>query len=413
MRFFFIENLRMAFLAIKGQLLRAILTILIIAFGIMALVGILTAIDSIQYAIKTNFALMGSNTFSIKNRSMRIQIGNKPNKWKKFKSISYDEAIRFKEMYNFPALTSVYVNGTGSATLKYCSIKTKPNIRIMGVDENYVKTAGYTLAEGRNFSNNELLRGSNVVIIGSDIAKTLFEEKIDPLNKFISAGQGQYRVIGVLKEKGSSIGFGGDRQCFSPILNIRRYLSTRRMNYTINVNVNNPEMLDEAIGEARGVFRIIRKVPTGEQDSFDISKSDKLAEIFLDNIRYITLAATIIGLITLLGAAIGLMNIMLVSVAERTREIGIMKAVGATNTLIKRQFLFEAILIGQLGGILGIILGILIGNMVSMMIGAGFIIPWAWMFLGIGLCVVVGLVSGIYPAIKASKCDPIESLRYE
>jgi len=172
-------------------------------------------------------------------------------------------------------------------------------------------------------------------------------------------------------------------------------------------------LLETAVGEAEGLFRIIRGLKSTDESDFNITKSDNLANMLLENIKFITLAATIIGIITLFGAAIGLMNIMLVAVSERTREIGIRKAIGATSSVIKQQFLFESILIGQLGGFLGIILGIVIGNLVAMGIGSPFIIPWIWIIGGVVICFIVGLASGMLPAIKASKLDPIEALRYE
>lgn len=408
-----IENIKISIESIKSHLLRTILTILIIAFGIMALVGILTAIDSIKYFFTENFTQMGANTFTIRNRTMRVQIGNKVHKAKFYEPISYDEALTFKEEFVFPAYISVHTYATGTATLKYKSVKTNPNVRVIGTDENYLITSGSEIKKGRNFTINEVFFGSNVSIIGNELANKLFKDKEDPIGKIISIGPGKYRVIGVLKEKGSSIGFSGDRNCILPLTNVRQYFSRPNRSYKISIMAKNPELLEAAIGEATGLFRIIRKNPLSEENDFEISKSDKLVQIFLDNIKYITLSATIIGLITLVGAAIGLMNIMLVSVTERTREIGIRKATGATRKTIKNQFLAEAIVIGQLGGILGIILGILIGNILSLIIGSNFIIPWAWIILGVILCLIVALVSGIIPAIKASKLDPIESLRYE
>jgi len=413
MNYKIIENVKISMESIKSHIVRTILTVLIIATGIMALVGILTAIDSIKYFLTENFTMMGANTFTIRNRELVVRIGNNRNQAKRFSPITYDEAMSFKEDFEFPAYTSVHVRATGTATLKYESEKTNPNTRVMGTEENYLITSGLEIDKGRNFTQNEVFYGSNVVIIGSELVKSLFKDEQNPIGKIISIGPGKYKVIGVLKEKGSSIGFSGDRSCLLPLTNVRQYFARPNMTYTINVMTKNPELLEPAIGEAIGLFRIIRKDRIGDEDTFGISKSDNIAKMLIDNIKYITLAATIIGLITLFGAAIGLMNIMLVSVTERTREIGIRKAMGATRQTIRNQFLAEAIVIGQLGGILGIVLGILIGNVVSMLIGSSFIIPWLWILLGVALCLLVALLSGFLPAKKASKLDPIESLRYE
>ena len=255
--------------------------------------------------------------------------------------------------------------------------------------------------------------GTNVVVIGFEVAKNLFVNKENPLDKFITVGPGRYRVIGVIKEKGTGMGFTPDRQAFIPITNARHFFSRPNMTYNINVMPAEITNIDDAIGEATGLFRIIRQNKLYEENDFDISKSDQLLQMLNENTKNIKVAALIIGLITLLGAAIGLMNIMLVSVTERTREIGIRKSLGATRLNIRNQFLVESILIGQMGGILGIIFGILAGNLVTIFTESSFIIPWAWILIGISLCFGVALLSGIIPAIKAANLDPIESLRYE
>lgn len=407
------ENTRTAFVTVKSHLLRTTLTVLIIAFGIMALVGILTAIDAVKFFLNENFAMMGSNTFNIQNREMQIHIGGQRNRAKRFKIISYQEALDFKKEYSFPAITSVFTYGTGIATLKYQSEKTNPNVRVMGTDENYVSTAGLEIDRGRLFTSEEVFYGNHVTIIGSEIAKKLFTNNEDPIGKVISIGPGKYKVIGVLKERGSSLGFSGDRSCLVPISNVRQYFARPNMNFRISVMVYDPQTMDAAVGEAIGLFRKIRKDKLGDDDSFSIIKSDNVASMLIGLTSKIQIGATAIGLITLFGAAVGLMNIMLVSVTERTREIGVRKAVGAKQRTIRNQFLAEAIVIAQMGGILGIAAGILIGNIVSMITGSAFIIPWIWIVLGLFICFVVALASGIIPANKAARLDPIESLRYE
>jgi putative ABC transport system permease protein len=407
------ENIRIALNSIRTHLLRTTLTVLIIAFGIMALVGILTAIDSIKYYLNDNFSMMGANSFTIRSRTMRIHIGGNNNQPRNFPHITYDQAMAFKDEYTYPAIPSVSVFASGATTIKFRSEKTNPNVAVMGGDENYLITSGNNLSRGRNFSQHELICGSSVVILGNEVYNKLFKGKEDPVGQIVSIGPGSYRVVGVLKEKGSSMAFTGDRACIIPLSNVRQRFSRPNMSFSITVMANKTIDLEPAIGEATGIFRKIRKVPLGQESDFDISKSDNIAEMLIDNIRYVTLAATIIGFITLLGAAIGLMNIMLVSVTERTREIGIRKAIGATRSTIRNQFLVEAIVIGQIGGLFGIILGIGIGNILSLIIGSSFIIPWAWIVLGVVLCFFVAVISGIYPAFKASNLSPIESLRYE
>jgi putative ABC transport system permease protein len=407
-----VENIKLSLVSIRGQLLRTSLTVLIIAIGIMALVGILTAIDSIKQSINSNFTSMGANTFTVRNKGMNIRVGSDGKKPKLYRKITYEEARRFSEEFKFPATVSVSVLATGGATVKYLGNKSNPNIAIFGGDDGYITTAGYEIEKGRNFTAQEIQYGQHVVLIGHELLKNVFKN-VNPIDKTLSVGDSKYKVVGILKEKGTSAGFGGDKACIIPLNNARQYYVKDDKSFVISVLVKEAQLMESAIGEATGLFRIIRKVNIGAEENFEIIKADSLANILIGNIKYVTLAATIIGFITLLGAAIGLMNIMLVSVTERTREIGIRKAIGANQTTIKNQFLIEAIVICQMGGFLGIVLGILIGNLISMLVGGGFIIPWLWIIVGVILCLIVGLVSGIYPAIRASKLDPIEALRAE
>lgn len=407
------ENINEALKSVRSQLLRTILTVLIIAIGITALVGILTSIDAISGSISSNFSNMGSNTFSVKNYASGIRTKKGGRDRNYFPRIGYQQALDFKERYNYPASVSISTRASALATLKYQSEKTNPNIFVFGIDENYLLTSGYNVEKGRNFSETDIRYGSHGVIIGKAIERSLFPDGENPIDKLISVGSAKYRVIGVLESKGSSMGFSADKNAFIPLTNARQNFSTANPTFLINVMVDDPTQLDAAIGEATGTFRVIRGDKVGKDDSFAMTRSDNISQMLIENLSDVRMVATIIGLITLLGAAIGLMNIMLVSVTERTREIGIRKAIGASASVIRNQFLIEAIVICQLGGALGIVLGIIIGNIVGSFVGGGFIIPWDWMILGVTLCVVVGLISGIYPAYKAAKLDPVESLRYE
>ena len=406
----FFENLRISLSSVKNHLLRTILTVSIIAFGIMALVGILTSIDAIRNFFEENFMRMGANTYTIRNMGIQMD-GHRGGR--SYKNISYQEAQQFKDTYEFPAITGISVFATNGATAKYNSLKTHPNLRVLGIDENYLLTSGEELSHVRGFTQAEAQSGSQVCIIGHELVKNLFRNESDPTGKVISIGSGKYLIIGVLKESGSGFGFSADRNIYLPINNVRQRYAVADRSFTINVMVQKATALDAAIGEATGLFRNIRRLKLGEEDNFSMVRSDTFVNMMLENTKLISLAATFIGLITLAGAAIGLMNIMLVSVTERTREIGIRKAIGANRKTIRNQFLAEAIVIGQLGGALGIVMGIAIGNLVAHLIGSSFLIPWAWIILGVILCFVVGVISGYVPANKAANLDPIESLRYE
>lgn len=407
------ENLKISIQSIRSNLLRTILTVLIIAVGITALVGILTAIDSIKSSITKEFTFMGANTFTITSRAINVQVGNERVRTKNHAYINYYQAKEFKDQFDFPAIVSISTTATGTATVKYGSEKSNPNVTVRGVDENYILASGFEIDKGRNLAGVDLETASNRVLLGDGLVRRLFDKGENPLNKEITIGNGRYEVVGTLKSKGGGFGDNGDEVCLLPYSNVRTYFSRPQMNFNVQVKVENTQLVDAALGQAEGTFRIVRGLNPTDETDFNLEKSDNLVNMLLNNIRNITLVATVIGIITLFGAAVGLMNIMLVSVTERTREIGVRKAIGANSRLIRQQFLMEAVVIGQIGGLLGIVLGILVGNIVSVLIGSSFIVPWMWIITGVVVCYGVGIVSGYYPAQKASRLDPIESLRYE
>lgn len=406
----------MAFQNIRANMLRSVLTLLIIAFGIMALVGILTAIDAIAYSLNDNLSGLGANSFSIERKWGEVRGHRRGRATKEAEAVSFRQATEFKERFNFPAKVAIGCSGTGGATVKFEDKKTNPNISFEGADENYMEVKGIDLALGRGFSKSEAEEGAPIAIIGPDIVKTLFGGKNEKaLGQIILLNNRQFRVTGITASKGSTMNQSSDRIVYAPLATVKAIYGTGGSNsdYYLLVAVQDATNLDAAQSEATGLFRQIRGLKPGQENDFELFASNSLIAILKDNTVTLRLGAVAIGLMTLLGAAIGLMNIMLVSVTERTREIGIYKALGATRRSILTQFLTEAIVICQIGGLVGILLGILMGNIVTPLLGGSFLIPWGWILLGFTLCMIVGVVSGFYPAMKAARLDPIESLRYE
>jgi putative ABC transport system permease protein len=410
----FRESVILAIRTVRSNILRSILTLMIIAIGIMALVGILTAIDVGINSLSSNLSSLGANTFDIDPKGQRVRGHRGGRQSKRGEPISFEEAMAFKDRYDYPAHTSVSIFGTNVAAIKFGNEKTNPNVAILGVDEHYLEAKGYEIAEGRNFTGREAIQGGFICLIGEDIVKTLFDGKNElALGKSIYAGNIKLNVVGVLEPRGSSMTQSQDRRVLIPLQTGKRYYGTANSNYNVLVAVKDPTQIDMGIDYATALFRNVRNLKTAQENDFEITKSDSLIGIIRENTVYFRWAAIGIGMITLIGAAIGLMNIMLVSVTERTREIGISKALGATRRAIMNQFLIEAVVICQLGGFIGIILGVAAGNLVAVVADGNFLFPWAWVMVALVTCTLVGLISGLYPALKASRLDPIESLRYE
>ncbi|MCH7403013.1 ABC transporter permease [Belliella kenyensis] len=411
-----IENIREALRSVKTNLLRTILTGAIIAIGITSLVGMLTAIDAIKAQIEDSFSGLGVNNFDIRSRGFsggRSVQGGKSEK--SYPLVKYKDAKEFKQAYSSMGNATVYTTLSGAAEIKRGSKKTNPNVRVTGVDELYFLIKGVKIENGRNFSATEIQYGTNVCVVGLDLVETLFEKEENALNQQISFFGNRYTIIGVLEKQGN-IGGGSsaDRAIFIPIENGSRLDSKGTFRYNITASAASPMSVEYDMGQATGLMRKIRQDAVGQEDSFEITKSQTVGESLEEVAGYLRIGGFTIGFVTLVGASIGLMNIMLVSVTERTREIGIRKALGATPLRIRQQFLIEAITICIIGGIFGVILGIGIGNVVANSIGpGGFLVPWLWIMVSFMICIVVGLGSGYIPAFKASKLDPIESLRYE
>jgi putative ABC transport system permease protein len=421
-----LDTFSLAWRTIRGNKLRSSITIAIIAFGIMALIGIITAIEAMNQSLKESFSSMGANAFSIRFKEARMGFNNRNNEVKKTnrklkekksnmgKPILKDEAERFKNNFNFPgSIVSVYRRGPGAQELHYLEKKTNPQITVWGGDENYLAVNGYSIAAGRNLNELDIQSGRNVCILGSNVATKLFGLNAERcIDKIIRVGSMPYRVIGLLKSKGSSAMLRQDDMIFTSYTNVRRFQNISS-SYILGVMVKNVRELDVASDEATAVFRAVRKMEPADEINFVVERSDKFAELFIGFLGSITGAAGAIGFITLVGAAIGLMNIMLVAVSERTREVGLIKAIGGKSSNIRQQFLFESIIISLLGALFGIILGILVGNLFSIILKTGFVVPWFWVVMGVILCTAVGLIAGIYPAMKAAKLNPIVALRFE
>jgi putative ABC transport system permease protein len=417
----------LAFRTIRSNTLRTSLTVAIIAFGIMALIGIITAIKAMNQKFTESFSTMGANAFTIRykersvffggNNKKDITVAKKGNKKEKIaslgKSITKEEAVTFAARFSFPAIKSISIFGGRINIAAFNNRKTNPNVFVFGGDENYLQLNGFTIQYGRNLGKADMQSGADFCMLGYDVAKKLFKESLEgAVNSVVRINNIPYRVLAVMKSRGSSFGFSRDNVIVTSYSTIVRNFPS---GYSFVIGIMTPDLqnVQAAMGEAEGVFRSIRKLSTTEESNFILDRSDSIAEKAMNSLRFLTISATVIGLITLLGAAIGLMNIMLVSVSERTREVGLIKAIGGKSKMVSRQFLLEAIIISVLGALFGILSGILVGNLFSIVLNTGFVIPWNWVVYGIIICTLVGLLAGLYPALKAGKLNPIEALRYE
>jgi putative ABC transport system permease protein len=405
--------LRIAFDSIKNQLLRTILTVLIIAIGIMALVAILSSVSALENTISSDFSSMGANTFNIQRYEFGTQRQSGRELQKINPVISYRNVVDFEKSYTFPyTKTAISFVGTRNAEIKYENKKTDPEASVLGVNEYFIQNSGLEIDEGRELNYFDVQNSNSVCVIGSDLKRALLDD-VNPINKTISVRGAKFKVVGVLKTKGATFGNNQDLRMIIPIQKARTIFTNPNINYSLSVKADKKDMLESAQDEAILTFRNVRGLSPVEDNNFGLERSDDLINRIGSITQYLYMAAWVISIITIFGSSIALMNILFVSVSERTREIGVRKALGAKRRTIAFQFFMEAIIIGQLGGILGIILGVLIGVLVSAIAKFQFAIPWLAMFSAFSIAFIVAIVSGLLPAVKAAKLDPIESLRYE
>ncbi len=408
------ENILLALESIKNQKLRASITLMIIAFGIMALVGTLTVVKGIDNDFSSSLKSLGSNTFSFKRYKNELFQKRHIKKRSKINPpITYRQAKKFKDKFiDKDALVSLSFLASSNTTVKSTKEKSDPKYNIIGVDENYLIVKEDKIDEGKAFDKQDILNNKYYAIIGKDLEKELFSNT-SPIGKQIIIKGNRFKVIGVLQSKSSTFSGSRNSDIYIPLNVARSIFSRSDINYNINISVFDKKKYESTISKAVGIMRSIRKLTPIEKDNFGIDRSDALEKELKDVGRFLTYFALIVGLITILGSSIALMNIMLVSVTERTREIGVRKALGASNFLIMIQFFIETLVITMLGGITGILLGLLMGFGVSSLFKMPFSMPWNAIGISILIIFAVAFISGLYPAYKASKLDPIQALRYE
>jgi putative ABC transport system permease protein len=405
------ESILIALDAIRGHKLRSSLTLLSISIGIFAIIGAGTAVTSLDNSVTGELANLGENSIII-TRTPNLEMGNTWRKYRKRKELTYSQAMDFKKRLESTDMVSI-VNSTAGMTIQSGNLSTNRDVSLIGADEFYFKINNIGVEDGRPFVTEDISLNRPVAVIGNDVVVKLFPN-VSPVGQEIRVKNRQFTVIGVLKQKGAMLGQSQDNLVLVPISYFSRYyMSEWEESVTIMVRAYSRESYPETVDESIGILRSLRNVKPWEENSFEISTNESLAEQFSGFTGYISSFGILVGGCALLAAGVGIMNIMLVTVKERTREIGIRKAIGAQEKWILMQFIIEAVTLCQVGGVIGILMGLMAGWGLSALMSLPPAIPVNWILFSVGICTLIGLIFGAYPAWKAAKLDPIEALRYE
>ena len=409
----FIEVLRLAFAALGANKLRSGLTMLGITIGVFSIISVMTATGALQSSIESGLSFLGSNFFQFsKYPSFGGGGPQAASRYGNRRNITYEEATVYKRLMADTGATISLKVFDGNKRVTYGKLRTNPNINIVGTNENFLASNGYTIGEGRNFNETDIDLARSVVVIGTDVRKRIFPVE-DPIGKLIKINEKNFTVIGVLAEKGSS--FGGSQDAYTLVPITRFFENYGRVNRTVNVATQSTsqQSYQKTFNTAIGAMRIARALKPGEENDFEAYTNDSLVSAFASIADVIRAGAFVISSVALVAAGVGIMNIMLVSVTERTKEIGVRKSLGAKKRDILRQFLVEAVFLSELGGLVGILLGAAAGNALARIASAAVLFPWGWALAGLAVCSVIGIGFGLYPAWRAASLDPIEALRFE
>mgnify|MGYP001255829729 CR=1 FL=1 len=404
------ESFWMAIDAIQQNKLRSILTLLGISIGVFSVVGVMTAIRTLESSVASGLNVFAANTFVIqKYPDIHFRHGDK--KYRNRKNIDYDQYKKLKDRAKLPVLISVS-EASSVRNVKHKDKIVKSNVEIFGGDEGSLRIFKTYISDGRNLAPDDIRYSRNVCILGMDVVDRLFPFE-DPISKKIQIEGLNYYVVGVAERQGEAFGQSQDNYIAIPITNYLQKFSNKWTTLSINIEAPSENYYEKTREETIGIMRSIRKVSPGEENDFEIITSDEMIKKFSGFTAGIKLFALSISIIALVVAGIGIMNIMLVSVTERIKEIGIRKAIGATKQDILTQFLMESVFLSEFGGITGIILGITAGNIVSILFNIPAVIPLDWAFIGLVVCSIIGIGFGSYPAWRAATLDPVDSLRHE
>ena len=404
------ESVRMTFDAIRANKLRSTLTLLGISVGIFSVISVMTAIKTLESSIESGLNVFGTNTFLI-TKDPAIQFGRNE-KYRNRKNIDLDQYFQLKERAKLPILVSGGDETQNVRVVTYKDKKTKQAPRVSGGDSGTLRTVNTYIADGRNLTEEDVHLSRSVCIIGADVVDVLFPFE-DPLGKVIQLKGINFTVVGVTEKQGQSFGQSQDNYVFMPVTTFLQRFRGKSYSLGITVESESSELYSETLDEVIGALRAIRKVPPGEENDFEITTNDELMETFGSFTGSIKIFAFSVSVIALIVAGIGIMNIMLVSVTERIKEIGIRKAIGATRRHILFQFLTESVFLCQIGGIIGVIFGIAAGNIISLVAKVPAVIPIDWAIYGVISCSIIGIGFGSYPAWRAANLDPVESMRFE